>query len=479
MCRLSTTTMFWQLVVAAALFPQLCSAIPSQVPLKSSITGFPVKNPTKSFWTHSEPDANPLETEGSTGAIEGTADVCIIGSGISGISTAYHLSRSDATKKLKTVIFEARNFCSGATGRNGGHLTPYVTSGFVAYETKYGTEQAVRSLELENYNARELVKIIEENDLAVDLVTGGHIRLTTSADDYEAVKADYNAAYAAGMNLSAVYWISKEEMQETYGIPFAALHTPAYNLWPLKLVTNLYKLAQATMKDNLSLHTQTLVTSVTGSSSSRWTLNTDRGTTECKYVVYATNAYTTALVPQIPVTPTRGQLIALRSNTTLEKLGKASWSNGAGEYWFPRPLKSDDEAPLVILGGGKAGEYESGILDDSTLNPRISKNLRDFLWSLLPAFFVKDHEPEMEWTGIMGYTDMEDPFVGPLVDVIEKDKFKGQFVSAGFSGHGMPRTYACAEVVVSMIAEDLVRGDLETWKAPEWLPERYLTWNRI
>ncbi|KAJ7588151.1 hypothetical protein C8J56DRAFT_1050215 [Mycena floridula] len=114
---------------------------------------------------------------------------------------------------------------------------------------------------------------------------------------------------------------------------------------------------------------------------------------------------------------------------------------------------------MAILGGEKAGEYESGILDDSTLslNPRISKNLRDFLWSLLPAFFWKNCEPKIEWTGITGYTEMEDPFmsfafqmsvllielitVDPSVDTIEEEgKFEGQIVLAGFFTHGMPRT---------------------------------------
>lgn len=75
----------------------------------------PVPNPTQSFWLDSSPDANPLGKEGSDVPLTSDADVCIIGSGISGVSAAYHLSKAiEADPKLgslKAVILEARDFC--------------------------------------------------------------------------------------------------------------------------------------------------------------------------------------------------------------------------------------------------------------------------------------------------------------------------------------------------------------------------------
>ncbi|THC93953.1 hypothetical protein EYZ11_006564 [Aspergillus tanneri] len=58
-----------------------------------------------------------------------SADIVIIGSGMSGASVAYTiLSECQALGEEKTVVvLEAREVCSGATGRNGGHLkcSPY------------------------------------------------------------------------------------------------------------------------------------------------------------------------------------------------------------------------------------------------------------------------------------------------------------------------------------------------------------------
>ncbi len=72
------------------------------------VSSLPVANPTKSFWIDS-PGANPLAKEGSVGDLTVEADVCIIGSGITGISAAYHLSR---TAGLKVAVLEARDFCT-------------------------------------------------------------------------------------------------------------------------------------------------------------------------------------------------------------------------------------------------------------------------------------------------------------------------------------------------------------------------------
>ena len=81
-------------------------------------TPLPVPNPTKSFWLNSAPDVNPLAKVGSDGPLIPEADICIIGSGMTGVSAAYHISRALAEQPslrrstpLKIVLLEAREFC--------------------------------------------------------------------------------------------------------------------------------------------------------------------------------------------------------------------------------------------------------------------------------------------------------------------------------------------------------------------------------
>jgi hypothetical protein len=82
-------------------------------PSNNPAAPLPVPNSTQSFWLNT-PGASPLAKEGSHGPLTTDADICIIGSGITGVSTAYHLAQqlNQVDKPIKVVILEARDFCS-------------------------------------------------------------------------------------------------------------------------------------------------------------------------------------------------------------------------------------------------------------------------------------------------------------------------------------------------------------------------------
>lgn len=208
------------------------------------------------------------------------------------------------------------------------------------------------------------------------------------------------------------------------------MRSAAYNFWPLKFVTQLFKEAlNTTSLLDLRLHTHTPVTAIHPISSTtntpRWSLITPRGPVLCSSVLHATNAYASHLLPHLAgsgatsIIPVRGQVLAVRPPAAAAKAVSAgmSWSGGGG-YWFPRlqPLdnKDNDPRPLVILGGMRdaAGPpFEAHITDDSALNAVVGEALRAFLPGMFPDDNATEVEVEAEWTGIMGYTTLEIPFV--------------------------------------------------------------------
>ncbi|KAG6819938.1 hypothetical protein H0H93_007262 [Arthromyces matolae] len=204
-------------------------------------SGLPVPNSTHSFWINS-PGANPLAKEGSEDDLDTEVDVCIIGLGITGVSAAYHLSKAQEGREfpLKVTILEASYFCSGATGRNGGHLTAETFDGFAFCQSKYGPEEA-----------KKAHKTKEEE----------------------------------------VEWLTEEEVLKEYGSKYPACRYPGNNVWPLKLVTHLYKLSKK-FNPSLKLHTNTPVTSISPSESAsatlasrRWRLHTPRGDIHATYII--------------------------------------------------------------------------------------------------------------------------------------------------------------------------------------------------
>ena len=73
--------------------------------------GLPVRNPTLPLWTVPAAQIPP----GDHDVLPQYADVVVIGSGITATSFAYNALASEAG--LKIVMLEARDVCSGATGR--------------------------------------------------------------------------------------------------------------------------------------------------------------------------------------------------------------------------------------------------------------------------------------------------------------------------------------------------------------------------
>lgn len=80
----------------------------------------PVANPTTPYWL-SEP--HKLASFCSSDQVPSQVDIAIVGTGLAGVATAYHiLKNADPANRPSLALLEARDACSAATARNGGHV---------------------------------------------------------------------------------------------------------------------------------------------------------------------------------------------------------------------------------------------------------------------------------------------------------------------------------------------------------------------
>jgi glycine/D-amino acid oxidase-like deaminating enzyme len=86
----------------------------------------------------------------------------------------------------------------------------------------------------------------------------------------------------------------------------AATH-PTGSFWPYKFVASLLRLC--INRFSLNLQTNTPVLSVSSTEDGEWNVDTERGSIRTPKVVFATNAYTSALLPEFSgkIVPVRGQ----------------------------------------------------------------------------------------------------------------------------------------------------------------------------
>lgn len=117
--------------------------------------GLPNANPSISYW-----QLPPLEgvADHQSAQLPTEADVVIIGSGISGTSIAWHLLKeANRTTPLRIAMLEARQACSGATGRNGGHIRPSSYSEYAGAKEAVTQDEAAKITRLRSAHVEALI----------------------------------------------------------------------------------------------------------------------------------------------------------------------------------------------------------------------------------------------------------------------------------------------------------------------------------
>ena len=93
-----------------------------------------------------------------------TTDVLIIGGGITGLSTAYHLKNSN----LKITLVEKNEICSGITNRSTGKLT-YLQDNYLKIYKYHGLSKTKLYLESQKYIVNLVSNIIKDNNIDCNL----------------------------------------------------------------------------------------------------------------------------------------------------------------------------------------------------------------------------------------------------------------------------------------------------------------------
>jgi len=270
----------------------------------------------------------------------------------------------------------------------------------------------------------------------------------------------------------------------------------AGSLWPYKYVA--FILEKLIKDGRLNLQTTTPVTKISStltstgcgsrSSSGRHTVYTPRGAITTPTLILATNAYTSAILPSFTdlIVPVRGEMSALlppKNSTLLPNsygmVGALNQPANNNDYLIQRPFSSvPNPAGHLMFGGGRGSCALPciGISDDSVNDEGAAAYLRQALLRLLnlggEAEELEELEAVQQWTGIMGCSRDNHPWVGGVPDQV------GLWLCGGYTGHGMPNGTLCGKAIVDMALAELNSEDVklveETLVKDGKIPKSYL-----
>ncbi|ETS74279.1 hypothetical protein PFICI_14145 [Pestalotiopsis fici W106-1] len=415
---------------------------------------FPVANATVPFW---RTELHELDSHRSTEELPAEQDVVIIGAGFSGTTCAYYLT-DDNAESPKITILEAREACSGATGRNGGHCRPDLHVGFATRRDNRGFEaaNAVACFELANLEAVTALVRKEQIECDFEEVTSANVYL----DEKQALSAKENLMEMKELRCptaSLVKYHGPEEAEKVSGVKGAKAVTtfPAATMWPYKFILHLLSILVA-KGVNLQTNTPVLKVSDSADADGYWTVTTSRGDIKTKKVVFATNGYTSGLLPEYSqiIRPVRGTCSRITVANPGPPMGKLK---SMVQYYGPKTAdyQANRADGSFVIGGAwstcrfKHVQQWRDVVDDSQTVPAAAGYFDDFMERTFVGWDHSESKVDKLWAGIMGYTEDSEPHLGKIPNK------EGLFICAGFNGHGMPLVLLSAKGVANMIKDGI------------------------
>ncbi|KAJ3158880.1 hypothetical protein HDU86_002568 [Geranomyces michiganensis] len=408
-------------------------------------TGYLPDNPLPSYWLK-DITLGTVRPE-----LPEKVDAIVVGAGISGTSTAYHLRQLRPDWNI--AVLEGRDVSGGATGRNGGLILPGLHDTWSATVKQIGVEQTRQLLKFDHLNCAAMSGFVSDYLAAggspnpfFHRFAEGCLNLLSTDKEMQFWRMELQHMRDAGCG-EGIALLDRQAVKEKVGTDKyvgAVQLQPAFRMWPARFVLAVATQAMKASggRGSVQVFTHTLVKLVRSSNDAEHPLEviTSRGSLRARRVIYCTNSHTRTLLPEIPIVPIRNQVIVTKPIQP-PPFDACMLANDGYEYLSSR------EDGRIVLGGLRflAPDMDVGNGNDGHLDPKVSAALRSYLDTYYPQL-GNQATVEMEWAGIMGFSQDRLPFVGPVPGR------PGEYVSAGFNGHGMSRAFLSGKHVAEMAA---------------------------
>ena len=358
-------------------------------------------------------------------------DVCVVGGGFTGLSTALHLAKSG----YSVALIEAQRIGFGASGRNGGQVSGGQRMDQDGLESMLGDEHARALWEISQQSVdlvRELSADMDDCGVVDGIIHAAHRERYVGEEHEYSDHLRHKYGYDKIQNLNLAETREMVNSPAYYG---GTLDMGAGHIDPLRYAIGL---ARKCVDLGVAIYEQSKVLDV--QSGDPAVVKTDGGTVNAKFVVLACNGYLGRLNSRVAarVMPINNFIIATEpmSADAQEALIKNSHAVADSKFVVNYFRFSDDRR--LLFGGSESYGYKF---------PRdIAAAVRKPMLQIYPQ--LADTRIDYAWGGTLGITMNRMPHF---------ERMSGNILSAsGYSGHGVAMA-----TMGGKMAADAIRGQAE------------------
>jgi len=411
-----------------------------------------------SFWH----DTVPGSLDPATQLTEDTeAEVAIAGAGLTGLWTAYYLSK--AIPGIEIVIVEREIAGFGASGRNGGWCSALFPASLSKLERMAGREAAVAMHRAMQQTVDEVGKVSSEEGIDCHWAKGGTVQFARSPAQLQRARDEVAEARLFGFGESDVALLTAEQARD-FGQAsdvLGGVFTPhCAAIHPARLVRGLAGLLRSR---GVRIYEGTEVTRIEPGR-----LVTSGGTVSARHVIRATEGYTPGLPgARRAIVPVYSLVVATAPlpDAMLDQVGLAARPTFCDLRHLIIYGQRTADGRLVFGGRGAPYHFRSAVRPSFDRVPAVFAALRSTLIELFPV--LEDVAITHAWGGPIGIARDWCASVG-------LDAATGIGWAGGYVGDGLSTTNLAGRTLADLIAGNDTEITRLPWvghRSPAWEPE--------
>lgn len=321
-------------------------------------------------------------------------DVCVIGSGIVGLSTAIEIRR--LRPEWRVLVIERSFLPYGASTRNAG----FACFGSVTELSEdLGSigEKAMTDLVQRRWlglrNLRELL-----GDQSIGLEKHGGYEVFSSSADYDEARGKLDFFNGCLREIIGENVFSEAgKMSTEFG--FEGVKGMIFNRYEAQIDTGemMHNLLRLAAKEGVNVINGL---EVEGIHENEITFKQDFSIS-CAKVVVCTNGFARQLLPELQVDPARAQVLVTEPIAGLRLKGTFHYDKG---YYYFRNI-----GDRILFGGARNLDFAAETSTEMIQTEKIQSRLEDLLYNMIIPYAKPGIE--MRWSGVMGVGENRNPIV--------------------------------------------------------------------